>query len=148
MIGAIIARNSVAKAFDAMNRKDLTTFMKSWWEDGEFICPGDIPECGTFTGREAVEKWFRNFFDQYPRLHFNVADINVKNIFAMSGNNVVTVHWDIELKNRNGKVGRNSGVTVITIKGGRALHVKDYIFDLGEEFRVSWSPKKITMKNI
>ena len=143
MIGAIIARNSVAKAFDAMNRKDLTAFMKNWSDDGEFIYPGVIPESGTFSGREAVEKWFRNFFDQYPELHFHVRDISVKNIFAMSGNNVVTVHWDIELKNRNGKDGRNSGVTVITVKGGKVSHVKDYIFDLGEEFRLNWSPKKV-----
>jgi len=142
MIGAIIAKSSVAKAFEAMNRKDLTSFMKNWRDDGEFIYPGEIPESGTFTGKKAVEQWFQNFFDQYPGLHFNVHDINVKNIFAMSGNNVVTVHWDIELKNASGKVGRNSGVTVVTIKGGKVAHVKDYIFDLGEEFKLNWTPKQ------
>jgi ketosteroid isomerase-like protein len=115
--------------------------MSAWRDDGVFIYPGEIPASGTFEGKSAVEDWFRNFFDQFPRIEFDVQDICVRNIFAFSGTNVVAVHWNIHLTNRDGRAGQNSGVSVISIKGGRVVHVKDFIFDLGENFRLNWSAK-------
>jgi len=141
MIGAIVAKKAIANAFDALNRHDLTKFMSAWRDDGVFIYPAEIPASGTFTGKSAVEGWFRNFFDQFPRIQFDVQDICVRNIFAFSGTNVVAVHWNIHLTNRDGRAGQNSGVSVISIKGGRVVHVKDFIFDLGENFKLNWSAK-------
>jgi ketosteroid isomerase-like protein len=138
MIGAIIARKAIAGAFEALNRHDLAKFMSAWRDDGMFIYPGEIPESGTFKGKGAVEGWFRNFFDQFPRIQFDVQDICVKNIFAFTGTNVVAVHWNIQLTNRNRRVGQNSGVTVISIKDGKVFLVKDYISDLGENFKLNW----------
>jgi ketosteroid isomerase-like protein len=79
---------------------------------------------------------------KFPRIHFDVEDTCVRNIFALTGTNVVAVHWNIHLTNREGRVGENSGVTVITVKGGKVVHVKDFIFDLGENFRLNWSAPK------
>jgi ketosteroid isomerase-like protein len=141
MIGALIAKKAIADAFNAMNRHDLVKFMSAWRDDGEFIYPGEIPASGTFRGKGAVESWFRNFFDQFPKIEFDVQDICVRNIFAFSGTNVVAVHWIIRLTNREGRAGQNSGVTVINIKRGKVIHVKDFIFDLGENFRHNWSAK-------
>ena len=138
MIGALVARKAIAGAFDAMNRHELQKFMSAWREDGVFIYPGDIPESGTFQGKSAVEGWFRRFFEQFPRITFNIQDLCVRNIFDLSGSNVIAVHWNIELTNRKGRVGENSGVTVINIERGRVILVKDYIFDLGENFRLNW----------
>lgn len=139
MIGAIVAKKALANAFDAMNRHDLPEFMSAWREDGVFIYPGDIPESGTFQGKSAVEGWFRRFFEQYPRIQFDVQNICVANIFDLFGNNVAAVHWNLQLTNQEGREGENSGVTVVSIKGGKVLLVKDFIFDLGENFRRNWS---------
>jgi ketosteroid isomerase-like protein len=139
MIGALVAKKAIAGAFEAMNRHDLPKFMSAWRDDGVFVYPGEIPASGTFRGKSAVEGWFRNFFDQFPRIQFDLRDICVRNIFALTGTNVVAVHWNIHLTNREGRVGENSGVTVITIKGGKVIRVKDYIFDLGENFKLNWS---------
>ncbi|MEJ2635230.1 MAG: nuclear transport factor 2 family protein [Calditrichia bacterium] len=141
MIGAIIARKSIAGAFRALNRHDLAGFMSNWADDACFIYPGDISESGTFIGRSEVERWFENFFIQFPRIEFSIRDISVRDIFATGGSNVVAVHWDLELTNRDGRKGENSGVTVITIRKGKVVQVKDYIFDLGEKFRLNWSAK-------
>jgi len=141
MIGALIAKKAIADAFNAMNRHDLGKFMSAWRDDGEFVYPGEIPASGTFQGKSAVESWFRNFFDQFPKIEFDVQDICVRNILAFSGTNVIAVHWNIRLTNREGRVGQNSGVTVVNIKGGKVIHVKDFIFDLGENFRLNWSAK-------
>ncbi len=62
----------------------------------------------------------------------------MRNIFAFSGNNVVTAHWNLQLTNREGRAGQNSGVTVIRITGGKVSRVKDYIFDLGANYRLLW----------
>jgi len=142
MIGALVAKKAIADAFNALNRHDLAKFMSAWRDDGVFIYPGEIPASGTFEGRSAVEGWFRNFFDQFPRIRFDVQDICVRNIFAFTGTNVVAVHWDLQLTNRDGRAGQNGGVTVIGIKGGKVVHVKDFIFDLGENFKLNWSAKK------
>jgi ketosteroid isomerase-like protein len=138
MIGAIMAQKALAKAFDALNRHDLAKFMAAWRDDGVFVYPGDIPESGTFQGREAVEGWFRRFFEQFPEIGFDVHDICVRNIFDLRGTNVVPVHWDLKLTNRAGRVGTNSGVTVVTVERGKVVHVKDFIFDLGDNFRHNW----------
>ncbi len=138
MIGALIARKAIAGSFDALNRHDLTKFMSSWRDDGVFVYPGEISSSGTFRGKSAVESWFRNFFDQFPSIKFDLKNICVRDIFAFGGTNVVAVHWDIQLTNRGGRVGQNSGVTVVSINGGKVVMAKDYIFDLGENFKLNW----------
>jgi len=138
MIGALIARKAIADAFEALNRRDLSTFMSAWRDDGVFIYPGDISMSGTFEGRSAVEEWFKKFFEQYPKIQFDVHDICVRNIGAFTGNNVIAAHWTVQLTNRTGRVGQNSGVTLITAEGGKVRFVKDFIFDQGENFRLNW----------
>ena len=139
MIGAIIAKQAMVKAFQAMDNHDLKTFMSNWRDDAVFIYPGDIYTSGTFEGRAAIESRFRKFFEQFPKIHFDIQNICVQNIFAMSGNNVVAVHWDLHLTNKEGRVGQNSGVTVLNIEGGKVARVKDFIFDLGMNFKLNWS---------
>ncbi|MBZ5672357.1 MAG: nuclear transport factor 2 family protein [Acidobacteriia bacterium] len=139
MIGALVARKALADAFDALNQHDLPKFMSAWRDDGVFVYPGEIPESGTFQGKSAVEGWFRHFFEQFPGIRFDIQDLCVRNIFDLSGTNVVAVHWNIQLTNREGRVGQNSGVTVVNIKGGKVFLVKDFIFDLGDNFRRNWS---------
>jgi ketosteroid isomerase-like protein len=141
MIGALVAKKAIADAFKAMNRHDLPTFMSAWRDDGVFIYPGEIHASGTFKGKSAVEGWFRNFFDQFPKIQFDVQDICVRNIFAFTGTNVIAVHWNIQLTNRDGRVGQNSGVSLISIKSGKVVHTKDFIFDLGDNFKLNWSAK-------
>jgi ketosteroid isomerase-like protein len=139
VIGALIARRALAGAFSALDAHDLATFMAAWRDDGVFVYPGEIPQSGRFAGKPAVEGWFRGFFAQFPKIHFDIHDICVRHIFDLVGSNVAAVHWDVHLTNREGRVGGNSGVTVITIKGGKVVHAKDYIFDLGDDFRRNWS---------
>jgi ketosteroid isomerase-like protein len=138
MIGAMIAKKSLARAFDALNRHDLPTFMSAWREDGVFIYPGEIPESGTFQGKKAVEGWFRRFFEQFPEIKFDLQAIYLQNIFDLVGTNVAAVHWNIQLTNRGGRAGQNSGVTLLHIHHGKVIYVKDFIFDLGDNFKRNW----------
>ena len=139
MIGALVARKALVGAFYALNRHDLPKFMSAWRDDGVFVYPGEIPESGTFQGKSAVEGWFRHFFEQFPGIRIDIRDHCVRNIFDLSGTNEVAVHWDVQLTNREGRAGQNSGVTVVNIRRGKVFFVKDFIFDLGDNFRRSWS---------
>ena len=139
MIGALVARKALAGAYDALNRHDLAKFMSAWRDDGVFVYPGEIPESGTFQGASAVEGWFRHFFEQFPGIRFDIQDLCVRNIFDLSCTNVVAVHWNVQLTNREGRVGHASGVTVVNIKRGKVFLAKDFIFDLGDNFRHNWS---------
>jgi len=139
MIGALLARKALMGAFRALDRHDLHQFMSAWREDGVFVYPGEIPESGTFQGKSAVEGWFRRFFEQFPSIRFDIQDLCVRNLFDIVGTNVVAVHWNLHLTNRDGRVGENSGVTVVSIERGRVVFVKDFIFDLGDNFRRNWS---------
>jgi len=142
MIGALLARRAVAEAFTALDRHDLPAFMSSWRDDGVFVYPGEIPESGTFTGKSAVEGWFRRFFEQFPSIHFDIQDLCVRTLSDLTGTNTVAVHWNLALTNREGRVGQNSGVTVVSIERGKVVRVKDFIFDLGDNFRRNWSAPK------
>lgn len=139
MIGALLARKALMGAFRALDQHDLHQFMSAWREDGVFVYPGEIPESGTFQGKSAVEGWFRRFFEQFPSIRFDIQDLCVRNLFDIVGTNVVAVHWNLHLTNRDGRVGENSGVTVVSIERGRVVFVKDFIFDLGDNFRRNWS---------
>ena len=139
MIGTLVARKALAGAFEALNRHDLAKFMAAWREDGVFVYPGEIPESGTFRGREAVEGWVRRFFEQFPTIAFNVRDICVRNLLDFVGTNVVAVHWNLSLVNREGRQGQNSGITLITLEHGKVTFVEDFIFDQGTNFRNNWS---------
>lgn len=139
MIGALIARKKIAHSFNALNRHDLAAFMSDWRDDGVFIFPGEISESGTFQGKSAVEGWFRHFLEQFPSVQFVTRDICVKNIFDVTGTNVVTVHWDVRLTNKEGTLGQNSGVSVIRINYGKVFLVKDFVFDLGTHYKQYWS---------
>jgi ketosteroid isomerase-like protein len=139
MVGTLMARKALAGAFDALNRHDLAKFMSAWRQDGVFVYPGEIPESGTFRGKDAVEGWFRRFFEQYPSIRFEIQDLCVRDLFDVVGTNAVAVHWNISLTNREGRKGENSGVTMVHIERGKVCYVKDFIFDLGENFRRNWS---------
>jgi hypothetical protein len=96
-----------------------------------------VPGSGTFTGKAAIEGWSRQWFDQFPSTHFGIKDIYVKSIFGFR-TNTVAVHWDIQVTNRYGRAGKDSGVSVIEIKGGTALRSTDFIFDQGDNFKSLW----------
>ena len=130
MIGAIIAKRKARSGFDSLSRHDLDTFLADWAENATFIYPGSLSVSGETKGKQAIKEWFRKFVEHFPVSSFTVKNICVQNIFALGGTNVLAVEWDIKVNNRDGDEFENSGVTVISLKGRKAVLVRDYIFDL------------------
>ena len=139
MIGAIIARQAVKSGFDALNERNLDKFMKAWSEQSIWIYPGSLSVSGKHVGKDNVKKWFMHFQEQFPQMKFNLKHLGVGSIFAFSGNNVVSVHWDLEVTNRTGFKYQYNGVTVLEIKGAKVIKGQDFLFkSSGEDFSKLW----------
>lgn len=138
MIGALLAKHKTPAIYQAFNRHDLKAVLSNFADEVTFIFPGDVRASGVHTGKEAVARWFEQFFAQFPTLRFTVRRVAVVNLFDMVGNNVVVTRWDVEVVNRQGRQGQNSGVTVTTLRRGKAVHIQDFIFDTGPNFRAAW----------
>ena len=137
MIGAIIAKSKARAGFDSLSGHNLEKFMVDWADDATFICPGNLSISGEIKGKEAIQEWFKKFIEQFPVSSFNLKNICVQNIFALGGTNTLAVEWDVKLNNREGNEFENSGVTIISMKGRKAVLVQYYIYDL-EVTKSAW----------
>jgi len=126
VIAAIIAKRKVSSSFGSISRHDLDTFLADWSENATFIYPGSLSVSGEMRGKQAIKGWFQKFVEQFPVSSFTVKNVCVANPFALGGTNVVAVEWDINVKNRDGEEFQNSGVTVISLKGRKAVLVRDF----------------------
>jgi len=138
MIGTLIAKSKVTSSYELLNRRDITRFLANWHDESAFVYPGSISASGEFKGKKAIEEWFRKLLDQFPTFKITPKNVCVKNVVDFVGTNVVTVEWGEENINKGGNKVQISGVTVITLKFGKATHAQDYIFNTDEELRKAW----------
>ncbi|MEJ2284782.1 MAG: nuclear transport factor 2 family protein [Desulfobacterales bacterium] len=139
MIGALIAKSNVTSSYDLLNNKNIKGFLANWHDEATWIYPGDIHAGGKFEGKKAIEEWFQKFIEQFPVLKITPKNVCVKNILDFVGTNVVAVEWDEESTNRDGIQSQFTGVTVITLKFGKATKAIDYISTTDEELKKAWS---------
>jgi ketosteroid isomerase-like protein len=143
MIGAIIARQAVKSGFDALNEGNLDKFMKAYSDNCVWIYPGKVTAGGRYAGKAEVRKWFEKFIQQFPQRKFTLNHIGVGNIFAMGGNNTISAQWDLELTNKDGIKGSNSGVTLLIIRGSKVVQGEDFMkITDGDDYKRSWGDIK------
>ena len=109
MIGAIIAKHKINKAFENLNNRNLDAFLDGWSDDGIFKYPGNLSVSGDIEGLPAVKKWFQNMLNQYPIIQFKIHHICVENIFDMVGTNTLIAYWSVSLTNKEGVSVQNLG---------------------------------------
>jgi ketosteroid isomerase-like protein len=141
MIGSIIIKNKARAAFAALNRRDIRAFLVDWAEDATFIYPHTVSVGGKMEGKKTIEKWFQNFLEHFPELKLTPKNICVGNICAFSGTNVIAVELEVVGRNKEGMNFQNKGVTMINTEKGKAVLVRDYIFDT-EMLKKSWGEGK------
>ncbi|MGD2187555.1 MAG: nuclear transport factor 2 family protein [Desulfobacterales bacterium] len=138
MIGALIAKSKVTSSYGLLNSRDIKRFLANWHDESIWVYPGSISASGEFKGKKAIEEWFKKYLDQFKIVEITPKSVCVKNIFDFAGTNVVAVNWDEKLTNKDGNQFQFTGVTVITLKFGKATHAQDYIFNTDEELRKAW----------
>lgn len=139
MIGAVLAKLAVRSGFEAMNRGDLDRFLNTWSDDAIWEYPGELKVSGRFEGKTALRGWFEHFFKQFPKRRFTVRHLGVDRIFAVGASNVIAAHWDLALTNVLGEPWQAEGVTLLTIRGAKVVHGKDFLFRSGgDAYREIW----------
>jgi len=147
MIGAIIAKKKVRSGLEALNRRDVSTFLSAWAEDAVWNYPGDLPVSGRFVGKQAIRGWFENLIQQFPQLQFTVHSVSVSNLFDLAGNNVAAAHWEVDFTNRDGYRLQYDGVAILTIKGGKVIEGKDFLFAMNSQIARLWGNSEGTIRN-
>ena len=131
MIGAIIAKRKARASFECLNRRDIDGFLADWAEDAHFFHPGNVPGIsGETETKEAAREWFQKFMDRSPSMIMSPNSICVQKLCPVRRSNVVTVEWDIDLRDVRDQEWQNKGITVISVEKGKVVLVRNYIFDL------------------
>ncbi len=128
MLGAVLSKRAARAVYDALNRRDLDSLLQAMAEDVEFDFPLE-PGDGQHVGKPAVAQWFRTFLDDYPEVAFTLKHVSVEDIFALGGTNTVHAEWDLAYADRDGGQSHSRGVTAISFRRGRIVHLRDYIFE-------------------
>lgn len=142
MIGSIIAKKNVRAGLEALNKRDVTTFLSAWADDAVWYYPGDLPISGRFVGKQAIRGWFENLVRQMPQMKFTIHNVSVSNVFDLVGNNVAAAHWGADFTNKEGYHLQYSGVAILTIKGGKVVEGRDFIFAMNEQVGRLWGDSK------
>ena len=138
MIGALIAKSKVTSSYDSLNNRDIKTFLAAWHDECVWYYPGAVSVSGEFKGKKAIEEWFQNFLDHFQSIKLTPKSVCVNNIFDFVGSNIVTVNFDEELIDNDGNKYQFEGVTVVTLKFGKATHAQDFFLATDEEMRQAW----------
>lgn len=149
MIGAIIAKMQIRKAFEDLNTGNIDSFLSAWTPEAVFHYPGNANASGIFSGKTTIKAWFTRMMEQYPEIDFNVKKVCVQNIFDFVGTNYVIAEWDISVKRTDGKVFKNTGITAVNLRFGKATEVRDFIFDL-DTVKEAWSlaPSELVVQGL
>jgi ketosteroid isomerase-like protein len=140
MLGALIAKQKVRSAFAYFNDRNMEKFLSYWDENATFTYPGNLAASGTKKGKAAISNWFDNLMEFGPSVHFSLKSICVNNLFDIIGTNVITAEWDNSVTNREGMDLVVKGVSIIRIKLGKIVEVRDYIFDV-DSLPIAWCEK-------
>jgi len=138
MIGAIFSKILIKKSFKDLSSRNIESFLSAWSSDAVFHYPGNANASGTFSGKVTIKAWFSRMLEQYPEIEFNVKNVCVQNIFDITGTNFIIVEWDIRVKRTDDKIFKNTGITTINLRYGKATEVRDFIFDL-DKVKEAWS---------
>ncbi len=120
----------IAHSYEAMNRKDLDAVMAAWAEGGVFEFPGRTPISGRHEGKEAIRAFFGRIFDELESMHFTIRHVAMSNPVGLTLSNMVYVDWTVDEVTRDGRRFSHDGITVLKMKGGKAVWGRDYFFDL------------------
>ena len=129
MLGAVRSRRAARAVYDAINQRDLDGLLQAMAEEVVFDFPLEQGDDGHHVGKPAVAQWFRTFLDDYPEIAFTLQHVSVEDIFALGGTNTVHAEWELVCVDCDGRQSRSRGVTAMSFRRGRIVHLRDYIVE-------------------
>jgi ketosteroid isomerase-like protein len=129
MIGALLLRASVPRAFAAQSRMDIDAMAKTWADDIVMEWSGPSVLAGRFEGKEAVAAAFRRDFSQLAASHIEAVGIALTRPYALGLSNTMYVSFVAEVTTKDGRSGRVEGVSVSEIRRGKVSAIRNHYLD-------------------
>jgi len=115
------AIRAVLEFNEAFNRHDVTGMMKLMSDDCVFENTDPAPDGTTYSGKEAVTRFWQDFFRVSPHAH-----IEIEEIFGF-GNNLCIMRWKYNWVDAAGQKGHVRGVDVFKLKDGLIREKLSYV---------------------
>jgi ketosteroid isomerase-like protein len=98
---------------------------------------------GRFEGRDAVAAAFRRDWDHLATSHIWPVQVALTRPFALGFSNTVFVQFAAEVTTKDGRAGRVEGVSVVTMRRGRTVAIRNHYLDPAGIDAV-WGPAPLT----
>ena len=126
----------VARNYQALDKRDLAAVMTWWADDAVFVFPGRTTISGTFSGRAAIEAWWRHVLDRMAVFHFTPKHVAFANPFGLTWSNTVLIEQTVDAETVDGLRAHVELVSVLRYRHGKVVHARDYFSDMTEEERI------------
>jgi predicted SnoaL-like aldol condensation-catalyzing enzyme len=105
---------------EAFNRQDVAGMMQMMSDDCVFENTEPAPDGAVYSGKEAVTRFWQDFFRQSPHAH-----IEIEEIFSISLRCIM--RWKYEWIDAAGKKGHVRGVDIFKVKDGFICEKLSYV---------------------
>jgi limonene-1,2-epoxide hydrolase len=105
---------------EAFNRHDIAGMMQLMSEDCIFENTGPAPEGTVYTGKEAVTRFWENFFRESPQAH-----IKIEEIYSLGSRCVM--RWRYDWVDAHGQTGHVRGVDLFKVVNGSISEKLSYV---------------------
>jgi ketosteroid isomerase-like protein len=136
MIGAMLLRAGIPASMKRQSEMDLEGMSKHWADDVVLELSGPSNLAGRHEGRAAVEEFFRRDWDQLESSHIRAVRIGLTKPFAFGLTNVALVQFVADVTSKDGLTGRIEGVSVVEVRKGKTVAIKNHYFDAAEVDRI------------
>lgn len=126
----------VARNYRALEERDLAAMMRWWADDAVFVFPGRTTISGTFSGKAAIEAWWRRVLDRMIVFHFTPKHVAFASPFGLTWSNTVLIEQTVDAATVDGLSAHVELVSVLRYRHGKVVHARDYFFDMSEEERI------------
>jgi len=118
----------VQRTFEAVNRKDLAAVMAGWADDGVLEFPGHSTLSGHYEGRQAIEGFFRRWFDRMETIRLTVRRVGFDSP-ALTYGSTMYVEFGTDQQTTDGISFHTEVVGVYRLRRGKLTYYREYIFD-------------------
>ena len=129
MIGALVVRHLIPRAFDTLNRRDLPAMLNGMTDDVVMELPGPPGIAGRYEGKAAVEAFWRVHFTRYDTLTTRPRRIALTRPYALGLSNTVIAEWTADGTTCMGDPVHIDLMSIWEIRRGKVASAKDYVFD-------------------
>ncbi len=124
------------RTYDAVKRKDVAAVMRGWADDGVLEFPGRSTLSGRYEGGQAVEGFFRRWFDRMETIRLTVRHVGFDSP-ALTLRGTMYIEFESEQKTTDGFSFRTQAVGMCRMRRGKVTYYCEYVLD-PEPVEVAW----------